>query len=139
MKKTGKPVTIPLSEKLNSLLLKYQTSSGNFFSGIHDQRVNDTIKEVAAKADIFRQEVIVNTTEKGLRVSKHIPKCQLITNHTARRSFATNKVLEGYPYSAIILITGHKTEKAFLRYVKLSGYDAIKIFKQHTDKIGIAV
>lgn len=139
MQKTEKPVTIPLTEKLESLLLKYQTASGNFFTGIHDQRVNDAIKEVAAKEEIFKKEVIVNTTEKGLRVSKLVPKYQLITNHTARRSFATNKVLEGYPYSAIMLITGHKTEKAFLRYVKISGYDAVKIFKQHTEKIKAAV
>ncbi|MBI1342120.1 MAG: tyrosine-type recombinase/integrase [Terrimonas sp.] len=139
MLKTAKPVTIPLTEKLESLLFKYKTPSGNFFPGIHDQRVNDAIKEVAAEADIFKKEVIINATEKGLRVSKLIPKYQLITNHTARRSFATNKVLEGYPYSAIMLITGHKTEKAFLRYVKISGYDAVKIFKQHTDKIKIAI
>lgn len=139
MKKTGKPVTIPLTEKLESLLFKYQTANGSFFSGIHDQRVNDAIKEIAAKSDTFKQEAIVNTTEKGMRISKRVPKYRLITNHTARRSFATNKVLEGYPYSAIMLITGHKTEKAFLRYVKINGYDAIKIFKQHTNKIGIAV
>lgn len=138
MLKTAKPVSIPLTEKLESLLLKYKTPSGHFFPGIHDQRVNDAIKEIAAKADIFKKEVIINVTEKGLRVSKLIPKYQLITNHTARRSFATNKVLEGYPYSAIMLITGHKTEKAFLRYVKISGYDAVKIFKQHADKIKVA-
>jgi site-specific recombinase XerD len=139
MLKTAKPVTIPLTEKLESLLFKYKTPTGHFFPGIHDQRVNDAIKDVAAEADLFKKEVIINVTEKGLRISKLIPKCKLITNHTARRSFATNKVLEGYPYSAIMLITGHKTEKAFLRYVKISGYDAVKIFNQHTDKIKVAI
>ena len=72
----------------------------------------------------------------GTRISKQVPKFQLITNHTARRSFATNKVLEGYPYSAVMLVTGHKTEKAFLRYVKLTGYDAVKIFQRHKVNIG---
>ncbi len=139
MKKTGKPVTIPITEKLNSLLLKYKTKSGNFFTGIHDQRVNDAIKLIAAKEEIFKQHVVINSTEKGLRISKHIPKYQLITNHTARRSFATNKVLEGYPYSAVMLVTGHKTEKAFLRYVKLTGYDAVKIFKRHSENIRAAI
>jgi hypothetical protein len=65
-----------------------------------------------------------------------LPKYQLITNHTARRSFETNKVLAGYPYSAVMLVTGHKTEKAFLRYVKLNGYDAVKIFRRHKETIG---
>lgn len=136
MKKTGKPVTIPITEKLTSLLFKYKTKSGSFFTGIHDQRVNDAIKLIAAKSDVFKNEVIINSTEKGMRISKHIPKYQLVTNHTARRSFATNKVLEGYPYSAVMLVTGHKTEKAFLRYVKLTGYDAVKLFKRHKENIG---
>ncbi len=135
MKKTGKPVTIPITEKLASLLFKYKTNRGNFFTGIHDQRINDAIKLTAAKLDIFKNEVIINSTEKGMRISRHIPKHQLITNHTAGRSFATNKVLEGYPYSAVMLVTGHKTEKAFLRYVKLYGYDAVKIFKRHANNI----
>lgn len=139
MLKTEKPVTIPLTEKIEALLLKYETSSARFFPHIHDQRLNDALKEITAKEEIFQKEIIVNTTEKGMRISKLVPKYQLITNHTARRSFATNKVLEGYPYSAVMLITGHKTEKAFLRYVKINGYDAVKIFKQHAEKIKAAV
>lgn len=136
MQKTSKPVTIPINEKLESLFLKYQTPSGQFFPGIYDQDVNDVIKEVAAKIDVFKKDVLINLTENNTRVSKMIAKWKLITTHTARRSFATNKVLEGYPYAAIMLITGHKTEKAFLRYVKISGYDAVKIFKKHGEKLG---
>jgi integrase len=135
MQKTEKPVTIPIGEKLMSLLFKHKTTSGSFFPDIGDQDVNDIIKEIAIQSAAFRKEVIINTTENGARVSKLVPKYKLITNHTARRSFATNRVLEGYPYSAIMLVTGHKTEKAFLRYVKLNGYDAVKIFRQHTNKI----
>jgi integrase len=135
MQKTGKPVTIPINDKLEYLFTKYQTPTGTFFPGIHDQRANDIIKEVAAKIDIFQQNILINSTENGKRITTMVPKWQLITNHTARRSYATNKVLEGYPYTAIMLITGHKTEKAFLRYVKISGYDAIKIFKEHNTRI----
>lgn len=136
MQKTSKPVTIPINEKLEKLFLKYQTPSGEYFPGIYEQDVNDVIKEITAEIKIFQKEVMINSTENNIRVSKLIPKSQLITNHTVRRSFATNKVLEGYPFAAIMLITGHKTEKAFLRYVKLSGYHAIKMFKQHKDKLG---
>lgn len=135
MQKTGKPVTIPINDKLEYLFAKYQTPTGTFFPGIHDQRANDMIKDVAAKIEAFQQNILINSTENGKRITTMIPKWQLITNHTARRSYATNKVLEGYPYTAIMLITGHKTEKAFLRYVKISGYDAIKIFKEHNNRI----
>lgn len=134
MKKTEKPVTIPLSEKLEAILEKYDKPYGPFFDRLHDQKVNDVIKEVAAASSLFHQEVLINSTENGRRISALIPKYQLITNHTARRTFATNAVLDGYPYSAVMLITGHKTEKAFLRYVKINGYDAIKMFKRHQQK-----
>lgn len=129
MHKTSKPVSIPINEKLEKLLQKYTLPSGKYFPGIYDQDVNDEIKEIGKNVEILQKTVLINSTENGVRVSKNIPKWQLLTNHTVRRSFATNKVFEGYPYAAIMLITGHKTEKAFLKYVKLKGYHAVQLFK----------
>lgn len=39
-------------------------------------------------------------------------------SHTCRRSFCTNEFLEGTPTTLIMAISGHKTEKAFRRYIK---------------------
>ncbi len=50
-------------------------------------------------------------------------KYELLTVHTARRSFATNAYLEDVPILSIMKITGHKTEKAFLKYIKISQED----------------
>jgi integrase len=95
MQKTEKPVTIPISEKLISLLFNHKTTIGKFFPDIGGQDVNEIIKEIAIQSAIFRKEVIINITENGARISKLIPKYKLITNHRARRSFATNRVFEG--------------------------------------------
>ncbi|BDW92732.1 hypothetical protein MACH07_15640 [Flagellimonas marinaquae] len=48
------------------------------------------------------------------------PKYELVTTHTARRSFATNLYLADVPSISIMKITGHKTERSFLHYIKIS-------------------
>ncbi|MBS1744019.1 MAG: site-specific integrase [Bacteroidetes bacterium] len=129
MQKTGKKVTIPVSERLKIILQKYKTTTGKYMPrGISPQKTNEYIKEVAAKIDAFKTEVIINSTLEGKRVSNSIPKYELISNHTGRRSFATNAALKGISYQAIMPITGHKTEKSFLRYIKIDGVDAAKLY-----------
>ena len=46
------------------------------------------------------------------------PKYDWIMSHTCRRSFCTNEFLDGTPIQLIMAISGHKTEKAFRRYIK---------------------
>lgn len=132
MKKTGRKVSIPLPKKIEQLILKYQSEGSNRLGDVHEQSANAQIKEIAELVPALRQDVMISSTVLGKRITNKIPKFKLITLHTARRSFATNKVIEGYPYSAIMLLTGHTTEKSFLRYVRLTGVDAIKIFKAHS-------
>lgn len=49
-----------------------------------------------------------------------LQKCELVKTHTARRSGATNMYLAGIPTIAIMKITGHKTEKEFMKYIKIT-------------------
>jgi len=115
---------------------KYLTATGQYFpKAISDQKMNEYIKQAAAKVDLLKQEVIINKTVNGVRVSECVPKYSLITNHTARRSFATNAALKGIPCQFIMPITGHKTEKAFLHYIKIDGLDAARMFKLHASLI----
>jgi integrase len=59
----------------------------------------------------------------------------LLSTHTARRSFATNLFLSGFPAISIMKITGHTTEKSFMKYIKdNSNFGKCKTF---TDFIGI--
>jgi integrase len=48
------------------------------------------------------------------------PKCKLITNHTARKTFITNSIMLGMNTKTIKDITGHKKDSVFNKYVKIS-------------------
>ena len=67
-------------------------------------------------------------TKAGKKVTLHLEKWEMISSHTARRSFATNEYLNGTPSITIMAITGHKTEKAFLKYIKVRP-------KEHAEKM----
>lgn len=49
----------------------------------------------------------------------------MISIHTGRRSFCTNAFLEGIPVLSIMDVTGHKSEKTFLKYIKASTRDRL--------------
>jgi integrase len=68
----------------------------------------------------FEETVSETITKGGIRQTVNYPKSELITTHTARRSFATNQYLAGFPATSIMKITGHRTEKAFMKYIKIT-------------------
>ena len=59
-------------------------------------------------------------TKGGMRVTQNLEKWNLLTTHTARRSFATNEYLQGTEMEMIKAITGHTTEKSFMKYIKVT-------------------
>lgn len=64
--------------------------------------------------------ISVMETKGGIKKEQTYEKCELVTSHTARRSFATNAHLSGLQSIAIMQITGHKTESSFMRYIRVS-------------------
>ena len=81
--------------------------------------MNKYIKEIAREAGIVDM-VEVSYVENGEKKSHLVEKCELVKTHTARRSGATNMYLAGIPTIAIMKITGHKTEKEFMKYIKIT-------------------
>jgi hypothetical protein len=65
----------------------------------------------------FLEEVHIDNKINGviMRETKH--RYQLISSHSARRSFATINTLRNIPRSKILRATGHSSEKAFVRYI----------------------
>lgn len=121
-KKTGKLMTVPLHNKVLEILEK---RNGNFPRSISDQRYNDYIKEVCQLAEITEkvEGAKATDTENGIRkVSGKYPKCELVTSHIGRRSFATN-FYGKIPTSYLIYITGHSSEAMFLNYIGKSNKD----------------
>jgi len=125
--KTGEIVEIPLHWTVKELHKKYD---GRLPETISNQKMNKYIKEICQLAG-FNEKISIAKTKGGLRVDRSFPKHELVTVHTARRSFATNMYLAGVPTISIMKITGHRTEKAFLRYIKISQEDNARKLAEH--------
>ena len=113
--KTGNHVVIPARPDVLAILAKY----GNTLPKSYEQKVNKHIKEIAREAGII-EPIEIEYIENGEKKRKTVEKCDLVKTHTARRSGATNMYLAGIPSIAIMKVTGHKTEKEFMKYLKIS-------------------
>ena len=114
--KTGEIVVIPLHWTIKEILLKYNSEIPRALS---NQKMNKYLKELAEEAEI-NERITITKTKGGLNFTKTFEKHQLVTVHTSRRSFATNMFLAGVKTISIMKITGHKTERAFMKYIKIT-------------------
>lgn len=113
--KTGGKVIIPLHYTVKEILKKY---NGKLPEPISNQNFNDFLK-IAARTAKINSFHIKTISVKGLKHEKKFPKHELISSHAARRSFCTNAYKDDIPTLSIMAISGHKTEKAFLKYIKV--------------------
>jgi integrase len=129
--KTQQRVIIPLHPIVKSILKKYD---GNFPEKISNQKYNDYIKKVCEKAE-FSGKISKSITKGGKRITEVKEKWEMVSSHTARRSFATNLYKSGFPSIGIMAMTGHSTEKAFLSYIKVNEEEHAEMLMKHWDKI----
>lgn len=113
--KTNQNVIIPINPIVEKILEKYQ----GFPPAISNQKTNKALKIIGEKAGIC-EIVQKSITKGGKRIISSHKKFELISTHTARRSFATNSYLSGVPTIAIMKITGHTTETSFMKYIRVS-------------------
>jgi integrase len=126
--KTGETVIIPLHWTVQEILNKY---NGDIPKVISNQKMNKYIKEVVKDSEIT-SNVRVAKTRAGKVVETSLPKHKLVTVHTARRSFASNMYLANFPTISIMKITGHRTERAFLKYIRISQEENAKMISKHS-------
>ena len=119
--KTKDPVTVQVLPVVQTIFEKYNYQLPN----ITNQKVNDYIKEVCQLAE-FNEPVYKQITKGGKRITINFEKWELVTTHTARRSFATNAYKRGANALEIMAVTGHKTEKSFAKYIKLNNKEKAK-------------
>lgn len=125
--KTGEIVVIPLHHYIREIINKYK---GNLPQLISNNKMNEYLKQIGEQAKI-NEDVLITATKGGEVKSERFKKYELITVHTARRSFATNAYLNDIPSISIMKITGHNTEKAFLTYIKISQEDNANKLMNH--------
>ena len=129
--KTGALVVIPIHPVIRKMI------DGGFdiSTPITDQKINKHIKEVARMAGIT--QVVEGTKLVDHRaVVGFYPKCDIITTHTARRSAATNMFKAGIPAISIMKITGHTTEKAFMKYIKITAEENAELMAKNKFFLG---
>jgi len=123
--KTGKIMTVPLHPKVIEVLDK---RGGAFPYAISDQKYNDYIKTVCEIAGLTQKIVgskhLETEPKSGIfrKETGMYRKCDLITSHIGRRSFATN-FYGKIPTTYLIYVTGHSTEVMFLNYIGKSNKD----------------
>jgi integrase len=114
--KTGKNVRIPIHYHVETILEKYNNCfPPNFSDNEQSNRsmLSTLMKEVCKLSGITANVKGRFNGKKGI-----YPKYQLIQNHSLRRSFASNFYgMEGWTTPMIMEITGHLTEKNFLKYI----------------------
>jgi len=131
--KTNEFVTIPLHPVFISIWEKY---NGVLPSDISNRQFNDNLKDVCKEAGI-NERVMKSITKGGKKQITVYEKWQLVSSHTARRTFATNLYKSGFPSISIMQITGHKTESSFLKYIKVTKEEHAKMLMMHWSKKGI--
>lgn len=125
-KKTGEQVLIPIRPELDFILKKY-----NYKPPLtYEQKINERIKIICEKAEI-KELIEIEEIKGGLKVSKMVPKHDLIKTHTARRTGATLMFLAGIPTISIMKITGHKTEREFLKYIRVTKEETAQTLIKH--------
>lgn len=122
--KTGSPVAIPVHTKVKAIIDKY---GGNLPESTTNQKTNQALKDIFKQIEDFKKTTGKTRTQGGMKTTVNLEKWNLVSTHTARRTFATNAYLQGIPSITIMAITGHKTEKAFLKYIKVTPKEHAKI------------
>lgn len=125
--KGGERVVIPIHSTVEAILKKHQ---GIPPPNISDQKLNEYVKDLCKEAKI-NEQMEIQATKGGERITEVFEKWQLVSSHTARRSFATNMYKAGIPAQTIMKITGHKKETTFLKYIKLSENEHAEIMRTH--------
>lgn len=120
--KTGIKVTIPTHDYVKEIFAKYDEMVPR---GLTIQQFNRHLKNICRKVGL-NELVTFHYTRGGQLVTEVKPKWDLVTSHSARRSFATNAYLAKMEIYQIMAITGHTTEKSFFRYIKIKKEDLVR-------------
>lgn len=122
-KKTGTRVVIPIHDFVKEIYDKYD---GNISLNLSSQHFNRYIKLICKKVGLT-ENVNQTYTKGGNIVTISKERWELVSSHTGRRSGATNLMNTGrLRVSEIMNITGHLSEKSFMRYIKTSKEDNAK-------------
>lgn len=115
--KTKEILKIPLLSKPKEILQKY-LKDDDFIKPISNQKMNQYLKEICKLAKIDAPVSMTKYSGKK-RIEVSEPKYNLISTHTARRTFITLSLEKGMRPEVVMKISGHKDYRTFKKYIKL--------------------
>ena len=134
--KTKDKIKVPIVSYAEEVLKKY-TDNNKELPVFCDGYFNRQIKVMAKYAGLERK-VQCTKRKKGIVETSYLPICEVITSHVARKSFITNAIILGMQESEVKLISGHKDDRSFRRYVNLGNSVYLsaknKFSKENIDK-----
>ena len=118
IQKTKQLERIPLNKFALQILTKYKDNPIKALPKLSAQKLNKYIKECCKEAGINTPVSFIDyRAGKAVEITK--PKYELITSHTARKTFVTNSLILGMNVKAIKEITGHKKDSTLNKYLKI--------------------
>ncbi len=129
--KTDSIVSVPIHDQVFSILKK---RGGNLPHKISDQKINLYLKEIGKQITDLNKTVNISKFKGGKEITENKKMYELITTHTARRTFATIEYRAGTDPLTIMAITGHTTEKMLLKYIKVSSREHAKRLKSNWEE-----
>lgn len=112
--KTGIMVVIPMHQVVREIMERRGDVLPNHVS---NQKMNSQLKKLCMLAKISTLVEIVKS-KGGKKFRKVYKKWQVVSTHTARRSFCTNAYLANMNLLDIATFSGHKTIKSLLKYIR---------------------
>jgi integrase len=114
--KTRDRLSVPLVPQARAILAKYE---GRLPEVMSNQKMNDYLKELCQLVGI--DEPVQKVRYIGsTRVSTSAPKYEMVSTHTARRTFITLALERGSRPEIVMRLTGHKDIRTMMRYVRLT-------------------
>lgn len=127
--KTGATVKVPLSTVVIELYNKYK---GHFPQPREKGKFNAQLQKIGELAGI-NQIIFIKKNIGGKMVIEEKKKYQLISSHTARRSFATNLYLKCKNARLVMNFTGHTTEENFRKYICVDKNEYVDMARKYFD------
>lgn len=124
--KTGATVKVPLSSVVIELYNKY---NGHFPLPREKGKFNTQLQKIGELAGI-NQTIFIKKNVGGKMVIEEKKKFQLISSHTARRSFATNLYLKSKNARLVMNFTGHTTEENFRKYICVDKNEYVEMARE---------
>jgi site-specific recombinase XerD len=119
--KTKDSLRVPLNSFAKAILKKYEIRKDErpLPTGITNQKTNDYLKEIGEIAEL-NEEIVMEKFSGAKKIVLKKLKWQILTTHTARRTFVTLALEKGIRAEVVMAMTGHKSYKVFKRYIKIT-------------------